>query len=200
MPKLLGKAIIDRSRELAGIKYKVIGEFIANPTLSTTEVAKRYNLSPATVYGWVVRTKIRKVGQVITPIISPVSKKHGTVPEIVNLLREGYTRQGLAKEGYAERTIDKAIFRFKEQQKQPTEFERIINSVPNIQTLGILILEGFNAALASRDLIIDDLKKELNDVVKERDKIMEDFNSRLTKAKIGTLTLDQVQHRLVKKE
>jgi hypothetical protein len=104
-------------------------------------------------------------------------------------------------------------WRQREQQKEQTQpkpelnWDHIVKAVPDINTLGQILLHGFMAKLSEKDSAYEVLKQEnirlqdeLNEAKRERDKIASEFNERLAKAKIGTLTLDQVQHRLIRKE
>jgi transposase len=108
-------------------------------------------------------------------------------------------------------------WRQQEQQKEQTQpeparpeqlsWDHIVKAVPDINTLGQILLHGFMAELEKRDSAYEVLKQEnirlqdeLNEAKWERDRIASEFNEKLAKAKIGTLTLDQVQHRLIRKE
>lgn len=50
-----------------------------------------------------------------------------------------------------------------------------------------------------RGALISQLKYELGEVTRERNRIMREYNEKIAKLKVGTLTLDQVEHRLIPK-
>ena len=85
-------------------------------------------------------------------------------------------------------------------------WEQIIKSVPSIETLAVLVLDGFMAKLNEKDTktsnleqALLDTKKALEAMTNDRKEVMRQFNEHLAKEKVGTLTLDQVQHRLIPK-
>ena len=47
--------------------------------------------------------------------------------------------------------------------------------------------------------MISGLKHELEEIMKERNRLLREFNEKLAKVKVGTLTLDSVEHRLIPK-
>jgi len=97
---------------------------------------------------------------------------------------------------------------------QQTTWEDIVSAAPSIEILAQLVLQGFMTELDRRDGAycvlqdenitlqdtINSLKKELKEAYRERALIMAEFNEKLAKAKIGTLTLDTVKKRLFKKQ
>ncbi|MBA7545499.1 hypothetical protein ES705_37868 [subsurface metagenome] len=50
-----------------------------------------------------------------------------------------------------------------------------------------------------KDALISQLKHELGEVTRERNRIMREYNEKIAKLKVGTLTLDQVEHTLIPK-
>ena len=47
--------------------------------------------------------------------------------------------------------------------------------------------------------MISGLKHELEEVTRERNRLIREWNEKLAKVKVGELTLDQVKHRLIPK-
>jgi len=93
-------------------------------------------------------------------------------------------------------------------------WEQIVKSAPDIETLSVLFFQGVMKKMGEKDdayevlrqenlslqQAIADLKRELGAVTGERNRMMRDYNELLAKKNIGTLTLDQVTHRLVPKQ
>ena len=50
-----------------------------------------------------------------------------------------------------------------------------------------------------KDETISGLKHELGEVTRERNRIMREYNEKMAKVKVGTLTLDQVEKKLIPK-
>jgi len=92
-------------------------------------------------------------------------------------------------------------------------WEQIIKSAPDIETLSVLFFQGVMEKMGEKDdayevlrqenlslqQAIADLKRELEEVTGERNRMMRNYNELLAKKTIGTLTLDQTLHRLVPK-
>ncbi len=92
--------------------------------------------------------------------------------------------------------------------------EQIIEAVDSVEALSLLFYQGVMEELKRRDAafdvlkqdclekdaLISQLKHELGEVTKERNRIMREWNEKIAGLKIGTLTLDQVEHRLIPKE
>ncbi|KKL23040.1 hypothetical protein LCGC14_2429380 [marine sediment metagenome] len=91
--------------------------------------------------------------------------------------------------------------------------EQIIEAAGSVETLSMLFYQGVMRELGKKDAVnhllkqecidknnsISALKGELNTVTRERNQIMRDWNEKLAKVKIGTLTLDESTKRLVPK-
>jgi len=91
--------------------------------------------------------------------------------------------------------------------------EQIIKAVGSVEALSLLFYQGVMEELKRRDSGIDvlrqeclekdglisGLKRELEDITRERNRLLREFNEKLAKVKVGTLTLDQVEHRLIPK-
>ena len=91
--------------------------------------------------------------------------------------------------------------------------EQIIKAAGSVETLSLLFYQGVMQELTrkddayhvlkqdchNKDNKISKLKQELDDATKARNKIMTEWNEKLAKVKVGTLTLDQTTHRLVPK-
>ena len=91
--------------------------------------------------------------------------------------------------------------------------EQIIEAAGSVETLSLLFYQGVMRELARKDAVIhlleqegvnknnriSGLKRELNEVTRERNQIMRDYNEKLAKVKVGTLTLDESTRRLIPK-
>ena len=98
---------------------------------------------------------------------------------------------------------------------KPSEItlEQIIKTAGSVEALSLLFYQGVMEELKRRDsaydvlkqdclekdALISQLKHELGEVTKERNRIMREYNEKIAKLKLGTLTLDQVEHRLIPK-
>ncbi|GAH38281.1 unnamed protein product, partial [marine sediment metagenome] len=92
--------------------------------------------------------------------------------------------------------------------------EQIIKATGSIEALSLLFYQGVMEVLKRRDsaydvlkqdclekdVLISRLKHELSEVTRERNTIIREFNERIAKVKVGTLTLDTIEHRLVPKK
>ena len=92
--------------------------------------------------------------------------------------------------------------------------EQIIKTAGSVEALSLLFYQGVMEELKRRDSAYDVLKEEflkkdemisrlkheLETVTKERNKITRMYNEKLGKVRVGTLTLDQVEHRLIPKD
>jgi len=99
---------------------------------------------------------------------------------------------------------------------KPSEItlEQIIKTVGSVEALSLLFYQGVMEEMERRDAAYDVLKQdclekdemvsglkhELGEVTRERNKMMREYNETMAKLKVGTLTLDQVQHRLIPKK
>ena len=99
---------------------------------------------------------------------------------------------------------------------KPSEItlEQIIKAAGSVEALSLLFYQGVMEELKRRDSALDVLKQEflekdavisrlkheLDEVTRERNRNMREFNETLAKLKVGTLTLDQVHHRLIPKK
>ena len=91
--------------------------------------------------------------------------------------------------------------------------EQLIKAVGSIEALSLLFYQGVMEEMKRRDSAYDILKQDclkkdeliswlkgdLEQVTKERNKLIREFNEKIAKVKVGMLTLDQVEHRLVPK-
>jgi len=91
--------------------------------------------------------------------------------------------------------------------------EQIIKAVGNVEALSLLFYQGVMVELERRDsafdvlrkeylekdALISQLKHELGEVTRERNRIMREYNETMAKLKIGTLTLDQAEKKLIPK-
>ncbi|MBA7527911.1 hypothetical protein ES705_20091 [subsurface metagenome] len=91
--------------------------------------------------------------------------------------------------------------------------EQIIKTVGSIEALSLLFYQGVMEEMKrsdsaydvlkqeclKKDELISWLKQELEAVTRERNKIIREFNEKIAAVKVGTLTLDQVEHRLIPK-
>ncbi len=92
--------------------------------------------------------------------------------------------------------------------------EQIIKAVGSIEALSLLFYQGVMEEMKRRDSaydvlkqeclekdeVISRLKHELEEVTKERNRIIREFNEKIAKVKDGTLTLDQIERRLIPKK
>jgi len=98
----------------------------------------------------------------------------------------------------------------------PTEkftLEQIIEAAGSVETLSVLFYQGVMRELGRKDAVshllkqecidkdnrIAALKSQLNDVTRERNQIMRDYNEKLARVKVGTVTVDETRHRLIPK-
>ena len=72
-------------------------------------------------------------------------------------------------------------------------WEDILQAIPDVPTLGTLLVEGFMARLEVKDQLIVSLRADLK-------KMMSEHNESLAKTRVGTLTVDQVKGKLIPKE
>jgi len=72
-------------------------------------------------------------------------------------------------------------------------FEQLIKATGSIETLGVLCVEGFMQKLKESDDKIAELEEE-------KKKIMQSHNEYVARTKIGHVTIDQVEHRIIKKD
>lgn len=91
--------------------------------------------------------------------------------------------------------------------------EQIIKAAGSVEALSLLFYQGVMRELAKKDAVshllkvecddkdnkISRLKSELSEVTRERNQIMRDYNEKLAKVRVGTLTLDEAAHRLIPK-
>jgi len=98
---------------------------------------------------------------------------------------------------------------------KPSKFtlEQIIKAVGNVEALSLLFYQGVMEELKRRDSGIDVLKQEclekdemisglkheLEEITRERNRLIREWNEKLAKVKVGELTLDQVKHMLIPK-
>ncbi len=96
---------------------------------------------------------------------------------------------------------------------KPTEItlEQIIKATGSVEALSLLFYQGVMEELKRRDSAYDVLKQdclekdemisrlrhELGEMTGERNRLIREFNETIAKVKVGTLTLDQVEHRLI---
>jgi len=92
--------------------------------------------------------------------------------------------------------------------------EQIIKAAGSVETLSVLFYQGVMREMARKDAAyhllkqecinkdnrISALKHSLDDVTRERNQIMRDFNEKLAKVRVGTLTLDETTRRLIPKK
>ncbi len=91
--------------------------------------------------------------------------------------------------------------------------EQIIEAAGSVETLSMLFYQGVMRELGKKDAVyhllkqeciekdntLSSLKNQLDVVTRERNKIMREWNEKLSKVKVGTLTLDESTKRLVPK-
>lgn len=91
--------------------------------------------------------------------------------------------------------------------------EQIIKAAGSVESLSLLFYQGVMRELArkddacdvlkqesiDKDKIISNLKQELDEVTRERDRMMIEYNEKLAKLKVGAVTLDETTQRLVPK-
>ena len=114
---------------------------------------------------------------------------------------------------------DEGIFKLNEhrldEQKDKGEItlEQIIKAVGSVEALSLLFYQGVMEELTRRDVAFDVLKQdglekdetisrlkhELAEMTRERNRIMREYNEKMAKVKVGTLTLDQVEKKLIPK-
>lgn len=95
---------------------------------------------------------------------------------------------------------------------KPT-WEQIVEACPDTETLGLILVNGFITIAKERDElrlnVVPDLKfareeiaeliRKISEITQERDRIIKIHNEQVAKKRIGHLTIDQVQHRLIPK-
>ncbi|MBA7549512.1 hypothetical protein ES705_41999 [subsurface metagenome] len=105
------------------------------------------------------------------------------------------------------------VTQFKEFEKSGLNLEQIIKAAGSVETLSVLFYQGVMRELGrkdaahhllqqeciSKDNKISSLKHMLDEITRDRNQIMRDYNEKLAKVKVGTLTLDETTHRLVPK-
>jgi len=78
-------------------------------------------------------------------------------------------------------------------------WERIVELVPNVPSLGEIVLEGIIGRISRLSKENANLTEELDETKADLEKVTELYNSIRANRRIGTLTLDSVQHRLIPK-
>ena len=92
--------------------------------------------------------------------------------------------------------------------------DNIIKATGSVEALSLLFYQGVMKEMERRDAafdvlkqahlekdeVISRLKHELEEVTRERNKVMREYNETMAKLKVGTVTLDQVKHRLIPKD
>lgn len=92
-------------------------------------------------------------------------------------------------------------------------FEEIVKAAPNVETLSLLFFQGAMKVMTEKDAahdvtkqenigqqqLISNLKQELEQTARDKNKITRLYNELLVKKKVGTLELDKVHHALVPK-
>lgn len=91
--------------------------------------------------------------------------------------------------------------------------EQIIKAAGSVETLSVLFYQGVMRELARKDAVnhllkqecvnkddrISTLKRELDEVTRDRNRVMREYNEKLAKVKVGTLTFDETKRRLIPK-
>ena len=78
-------------------------------------------------------------------------------------------------------------------------WEKIIELVPDVMTLGEIVLEGLVGRISRISKEKAQLAEQLNETKEELAKVTELYNSIRANRRIGTLTLDSAKHRLIPK-
>ena len=99
--------------------------------------------------------------------------------------------------------------------EEPSEItlEQIIKTAGSVEALSLLFYQGVMRELARKDAAyhvlkqeciekdnkISGLKRELGEVTRERNRLMREYNEKLAKVRVGTVSLDEAAHRLIPK-
>ena len=92
--------------------------------------------------------------------------------------------------------------------------DNIIKAVGSVEALSLLFYQGVMKEMERRDAAFDVLKQdclekdevisrlmhELGEVIRERNRLMREYNEKMAKVKVGALTLDQVEKKLIPKK
>lgn len=81
----------------------------------------------------------------------------------------------------------------------PPSFDDILSNVP-IETLGLILLAGFNKKLDDLQVRIDDLLKYNTDLKSQLDNLVQFHNEKLAKKILGTVTIDTLKHKFATKK
>jgi len=186
MVKLSAAEKMERGKELTPARLLAFELCKENPQITAAELDKAlkekgFEVSKNTYIGWLTRFKkgksIRRYGG--KPLLRAVKPS-----EITTTVKPG------------EITL-----------------EQIIKAVGSVEALSLLFYQGVMEELKRRDSAFDvlkqdglekdetisQLKHELGEVTRERNRIMREYNEKMAKVKVGTLTLDQVEKKLIPK-
>ncbi len=90
--------------------------------------------------------------------------------------------------------------------RKPT-FDDIIQAAPSLEAIGVLMIQGFIGKIDELSAKANTAQAELRAALdanarlsEDMKKLQDEFNSKLARIKIGTLTLDQLQHKLIPKQ
>ncbi len=96
------------------------------------------------------------------------------------------------------------------QDKGELSLEQIIKAAGSVEALSLLFYQGVMQELTKKDEAyhllkqesdkkISRLQREMENITDDRDRVMREYNEKLAKVKVGTVTLDETKHRLIPK-
>ena len=99
--------------------------------------------------------------------------------------------------------------------EKPSKFtlEQIIEAAGSVETLSVLFYQGVMREMARKDAVyhilqqecvnkdnkISSLKRLLDEITRDRNRVIKEYNEKLAKVKVGTLTFDETKRRLIRK-
>jgi len=186
MVKLTGAGGVERGKELTPARLFAFELYKEKPQITTAELDKAlkekgFEVNKATFATWLTRFKKGK----------GVRTYDGKPP----------------------RSVEPRMQRIPVKPGEVT-LEQIIKAVGSVEALSLLFYQGVMVELERRDSafdvlrqeclqkdeLISGLKYELREVTRERNKLMSEYNETMAKLKVGTLTLDKVEHKLIPKD
>ncbi len=186
MVKLTGPEKIKRAKELTPVRLLAFELWKENPKITAAELGtalkeKGFEIAKTTVATWLAG------------------------------FRKG--RRVRTFDGKPLRGVEPRMQRIPEKPSE-VNLEQIIKAVGSVEALSLLFYQGVMIELERRDSafdvlrqeclekdeLISGLKHELGEVTGERNRIMRAYNETMAKVKVGTLTLDTVEHKLIPKD
>jgi len=227
MAVLTAAQIVERRKELKPARLLAFKLCQENPQITSAELGqahkeKGFEVARNTIAAWL--TRFKKHPAIRTHEAKPHPGSKPTPARLFafklweenSLITGAELDQALKEKGFQvhKSTCYLWLKSFRAEEPSEITLEQIIKATGSIEALSLLFYQGVMEVLKRRDSaydvlkqdclekdeLISRLKHELSDVTRERNKIIREFNERIASVKIGTLTLDQIEHRLIPKK